>query len=101
MEKFSKNSRLLSESTTTKDSGISNLYYMELLDEHPDSSDTMRYVSDILLQHSSSKYQENFVVLIGDGKTYEHLMDIKRLYGAELVSYFLAIGIYYITTSQY
>ena len=75
---------LISESTTINDSGISNLYYMELLDEHPDSSDTMRHVPDILLQHASSKSQEDFVVLIGDGKTYEHLMDIKRLYGAEL-----------------
>ena len=75
---------LLSESTTSNDSVTSNLYYMELLDEYPDSSDTMRHVSDILLQHASSKHQDNYVVLIGDGKTYEHLMDIKRLYGSEL-----------------
>ena len=25
----------------------SNIYYMELLDEHPDSSDTMKHVSEI------------------------------------------------------
>ena len=75
---------LLSESKTDNDSGPSNLYYMELLDEYPDSSDTMRHVSDILLQHASSKYQDNYVLLVGDGKTYEHLMDIKQLYGSEL-----------------
>ena len=44
----------------------------------------MKYVSDILLQHASSESQDNFVVLIGNGKTYEHFMAIKRLYGAEL-----------------
>ena len=54
--------KLLSESTATDDSGVSNLYYMELLDEYPDSSDTMRYVSDILLQHASSKHQDSYVV---------------------------------------
>ena len=75
---------LLSESTTTNDSGTSNLYYMELLDEYPDSSDKMRHVSNILLQHASSKHQDDYIVLIGDGKTYEHLMDIKRLYGSEV-----------------
>lgn len=62
----------------------SNIYYMELLDEHPDSSDTMKHVSEILLHKASSSHQHNYVVLIGDGKTYEHLMGIKRLYGAEL-----------------
>ena len=76
---------LLSESTTTNnDSGTSNLYYMELLDEYPNSSDTMRHVSNILLQHASSKHQDDYIVLIGDGKTYEHLIDIKRLYGSEV-----------------
>ena len=76
---------MLSESTTTNnDSGTSNLYYMELLDEYPNSSDTMRHVSNILLQHASSKHQDDYIVLIGDGKTYEHLMDIKRLYGSEV-----------------
>ena len=33
----------------------------------------MRHVSDILLQHASSEHQDNYDVLIGDGKTYEHV----------------------------
>ena len=59
-------------------------YYMELLDEHPDSANTMRHVADILLQNCNSDYQDGYVVLVGDGKTYEHLIKIKRLYGNEL-----------------
>lgn len=31
---------------------------MELLDEHPDSADTMRHVADLLLQNCSSEYQK-------------------------------------------
>ena len=45
-------------------------YTTELLDEYPDSSDTMRHLSDILLQQANSEHQDNYVVLIGDGKTY-------------------------------
>ena len=57
---------------------------MELLDEHPDSVDTMRHVAEILLQKCSSDYQNCYVLLVGDGKTYEHLMKIKCLHGMEL-----------------
>ena len=45
----------------------------------------MTHVSDVFLQHASSKHQDdNCVVLIGYGKNYEHLMDINRLYASEL-----------------
>ena len=57
---------------------------MELVDENPDSSETMRYVSELLLCTASSEHQNGYVVLTGDGKTYEHLMEIKRLYGSSL-----------------
>ena len=67
-----------------KDTTQSNLYYLELLDEHPDSADTMRHVAEILLQNYSSAYQNGYVVLVGDGKTHQHLMKIKCLYGNEL-----------------
>ena len=62
----------------------SNIYYMELLDENPDSSDTMKHLAEILLETTSSVHQDRYVVLVGDGKTYEHLMQIKRMYGSEL-----------------
>ena len=42
------------------------IHYMELLDEHPDSADTMRHVPEILLQNCSSVYQNGCVVLVGD-----------------------------------
>ena len=76
-----------------KDNGSSNIYYMELLDEHPDSADTMRHVADILLQNCNSDYQDGYVVLVGDGKTYEHLMKIKRLYGNELKKLYISWGL--------
>ncbi len=57
---------------------------MELVDEHPDSNETMRFVSELLLRTTSSEHQDGYVVLTGDGKTYEHLMEIKRLYGNSL-----------------
>ncbi len=60
----------------------SNIYYFEILDENPDSTETMRYVSELLLQKKSI-YNE-YVILTGDGKTYEHLMQVKRLYGTSL-----------------
>ena len=67
--------------TKCKNSTPSNIHYMELLD---DSADTMRHVAEILLQNCSSVCQNGYVVLVGDGKTYEHLMKIKCLYGSEL-----------------
>ncbi len=59
----------------------SNIYYMELVDENPDSYETMRSVSDLLLHTANSEYQNDYVVLVGDGKTYQHLMKIKQTYG--------------------
>ena len=56
----------------------SNIYYMELIDEHPDSADTLRCVSDLVLTTASSEVQNGYVVLVGDGKTYQHLMKIKK-----------------------
>ena len=62
----------------------SNIYYMDLLDENPDSDETMLLVAEKLLNELQSDYQDGYIVLVGDGKTYEHLMNIKRLYGSEL-----------------
>lgn len=62
----------------------STIYYMELVDEHPDSIETMRYVSELLLHTYNTPKQSGYVLLTGDGKTYEHLMEVKRLYGDAL-----------------
>jgi len=48
---------------------------MELVDENPDSDATMMSIAELL---EELKYQEyEYVILVGDGKTYEHLMNIK------------------------
>lgn len=70
--------------STMKDVLPAEIYYMELLDENPDNNDTMQHLSELLLENATSPYQDNFVILVGDGKTYEHLMQIKHLYGQEL-----------------
>lgn len=62
----------------------STIYYMELVDEHPDSSETMRYVSELLLNTYNTPNQSGYVLLTGDEKTYEHLIEVKRLYGDAL-----------------
>lgn len=54
------------------------------MDENPDSSETMRYVSEMLLHIYDTSEQSGFVLLTGDGKTYEHLMEVKKLYGKAL-----------------
>ena len=54
---------------------------MELVDENPDSTETMKYVSELLLSTANSEPQGGYVIIIGDGKTYQHLMEVKQTYG--------------------
>lgn len=54
----------------------SHVYYMELIDEHPDTDETMTIVADDLLERFGT-VQNGWVVLVGDGKTYQHLQNIK------------------------
>ncbi len=69
-----------------------NLYYMEILDENPDSAETMRIVANMLFKQANSRYQNGYVVLVGDGKTYSYLMHIKLLYGTELAKLLIFPG---------
>ena len=61
----------------------STIYYMEIIDENPDNNETMRDLAELLLE-SASEHQDNYIVLEGVGKTYEHLIQIKNLYGPAL-----------------
>ena len=62
----------------------SQVYYMELVDENPDSDETMSLIAEELLDKFGSETQDGWVVLVGDGKTYQHLMNIKQQYGTAL-----------------
>ena len=75
---------MYAKSTETAEENKSNIFYLELVDENPDSSDTMKYVSELLLISCCSVHQNGYVVLTGDRKTYDHLMDIKRIYKSSL-----------------
>lgn len=60
-----------------------SIYYMELLDENADSEEMMAEVTELVSGKIMSETQP-WVVLVGDGKTYEHLSKVKRLYGSAL-----------------
>lgn len=56
-------------SVGSMDQDPSNMYYMELLDENPDSTDTLRHLGECQFCPSD--------VLV-DGKPYEHLMKVQK-----------------------
>lgn len=62
----------------------SHIYYMELIDENPDSAETMMMVAEELIEKFGTECNAGWVVLVGDGKTYMHLMQIKCQYGSSL-----------------
>ena len=60
------------------------IYYMELLDENPDTDEAMLQVAELLIEAFTSNDHQKHVILVGDGKTYQHLMNIKCQYGDTL-----------------
>ena len=61
----------------------STVYYMELLNENPDCAETMSLVVENLLSKFDN-VQDGWVVLVGDGKIYKHLINIKKQYSTAL-----------------
>ena len=61
----------------------STVYYMELVNENPDCTETMSLVAEDLLV-KFDEVQDGWVVLVGDGKSYKHLMNIKKQYSTAL-----------------
>ena len=63
---------------------ISNVYCMELVDENPESKQTMAQIAEDLTDTFGKGSQQGWVMLAGDGKTYKRLMSIKNQYGSAL-----------------
>ena len=59
------------------------VHYMELLDENPDCTETMSMVAEDLLA-KFYRDQDGWLVLVGDGKTYRHLINAKKQYSTML-----------------
>ncbi len=70
----------------------SQVYYMELVDENPGDDETMARIADDLLEKFSSETPEAWVVLVGDSKTYQHLLNIKHQYGPVLHKLLISPG---------
>ena len=72
------------EQSITHEQKPSLIHYMELVDENPDTDETMAQIGEDLLERFSTGAQQGWVVLVGDRKTYEHLMNVKQQYGHTL-----------------
>ena len=86
---------LLPSEAQLKDNESSNIYYMELIDENADSMETMSQVAEMIQQKLIGTAQQQFI-LVGDGKTYQHLQHSKRLYGDALKNILIFPGDWHI-----
>ena len=66
-----------------EDHSASSIHYLALINDNADSDETMAHIAELVLEQICSSYQGP-VVLVGDGKTFEHLQHVKQLYGNAL-----------------
>ena len=71
-----------SKPTTEQES--SNVIYMDILDEYADNKDTILNTLALLQERLEIGTTSNYLGVVGDGKTYDHLHSLKVEYGEEL-----------------
>ena len=74
----------------------SKMYYMELVNENSDSEETMALIAEDLIDKFGKGSQQWWVMLVGDGETYKHLMSIKNQYGSALQKLLILPGDWHI-----
>ena len=65
----------------------SNIYYLNIISENADDDTTLLKVSEDLLEAFECGAQQDWVLRTGDGKTYQHLTNIKKTYGSHFKNF--------------
>ena len=63
---------------------LSIQYYLKLLGENADCKDTIKNVLDQLYIEMGVNIRIKYLVVVGDGKTYDHLVALKKQYQSDL-----------------
>lgn len=66
------------------DTEKSNVFYLGVLNEHADNINTIKEVVETLHQEVVGQRSMENLLVVGDGKTYFHLVKLKQEYSAEL-----------------
>ena len=72
------------ESSNISETEQSNVVYIDILDEYADNKDTILHSLSVLQDKLQVGRKLNYLGVVGDGKTYEHLHTLKIEYGADL-----------------
>ena len=78
------------------DHDLSTIFYMDISDENADSEQTMTVVADIINVKLLSTSPQQWMVLVGDGKTFVHLQRVKKLYRADFQNLLIYPGDWHI-----